>query len=737
MARGDFLAIFNRLAHFAPLLTTHTADATLDNLIEHATLLEPSKEFLGAEELRAALQIQFGLSFSPQEIQSAVTRLRDEHRLIPVGAIRLLPSEQARLLQLITEKDQLEAQVRTNWAEALRSERDNLGDEDVESLWNAQKKYLALVFERHGAQCASLIGTTQGQYSDELLKSSRAILTEAASELPPKLRETAIAVLPGFFKSEDANRIKYLAELLDNTFAFFSLTLDNPTALYVQREAVNFVIFLDSNVVLGLFDFHENPLAPACKELIELVNSNQLNVKLYISPATAKELRQLFEATGHKITGRRWTRQLSEAALECGSLSGIDLAFHKANAIREIDPSSFVGKLKHVELLAKQKGIHIYNCDLAEIEKSDELANAYAHYDVFLQRIRRPKPNDAIWHDMLNRELVRKLRGGTPTEMWEARYSFLTCDYTLIIFDGERRREQDSPEVASCILPHHFLQILRPILPRTPDFDKAFVETFAIPQFRTVDYARELICAKILRTMATFADVTKEVAVRILTDSIFTDRLARVDERTEEFRELIRERLLEEAKQATGELRAATADVENARRELEIAQAEVQAIADERTAAERRATSLEALLREREQQVEKVSAERQGLQSQIGQLTEASAYRERELREVRQRLDATERRWTKIALWVRRGVLLVVPLLVTSAFYWHRYWLRWRWLEDHPQKTKLLIGSGFLAILACAFVFAKVTDRKWHRDWYFLLFGLAASAILWLIDWAF
>ena len=234
---SSFLEVFNRLSHFAPLLSTSAASDTLDTLIEHTVLLEPSKRISDTSALRDALAGQFHLDFSQAELEKSLKRLRDRARLFPSGPIRLTFAEQARLSELVTEKERLEAQVKKEWTEDVIANDRSLQEGEVARSWEAQKDFLARSFKRHGVQCASLIGTVRGQ-SDEFFQSMPVTLSEATKSLPSRLAIAATKVIPYFFQSASVSRIRYLAELLDNTFAFFSLTLDNPTALYVQRQAV-------------------------------------------------------------------------------------------------------------------------------------------------------------------------------------------------------------------------------------------------------------------------------------------------------------------------------------------------------------------------------------------------------------------------------------------------------------------------------------------------------------------
>ena len=506
----------------------------------------------------------------------------------------------------------------------------------------------------------------------------------------------------------------------------------NRLSQFRGQVQVNVVLFLDTNVVLGLFDLNANPLAPASKELIKTIQTHKLNVKLYLSSATMKELNIIFQAVQGRLAGKKWSRELSQAAVECGTLTPVDLAFHRANSITEIEPDGFIEKLKHIQTLTKGTGIRPYVRDLSSIEQSDALASSYAHYDQFLLQINRPKTNDAIWHDMVNRELVRRLRSENLNLLQPVQHFFLTCDYRLMAFDQERRREQRDHEVAFCMLPPHFLQLLRPVLPRTADFDKAFIDTFAIPQFRTIEFSRELLCAKILRSMATYADVGKEIAATILSDTIFTNRLAAVEERSEEFNQLIRERILEEAAKASDREQIAKAEGDRLREELVTVKEESHSSVEAKLLAEDKTTYLENQLGDVQQQLVAITQERNDLFARVEALLESGQANLTELRAIQKQLQQREARWQL----VNRIGLALLPVIISLAFYLNSYWLRWPWLQSHPNREKLLIGGYSLILTAYALAAVRWVWRRSRKDWLLFLLGLGASIVIAIVDWA-
>src|SRR5712671_6764903 len=78
-------------------------------------------------------------------------------------------------------------------------------------------------------------------------------------------------------------------------------------------------------------------------------------------------------------------------------------------------------------------------------------------------------------------------------------------------------------------MPSQLLQLLRPFVPRTPDFDKKFAEVFALPQFRTGSSDFSQITHRVLGFLATVKDLSEETAAAILADELLLRRLKGVE----------------------------------------------------------------------------------------------------------------------------------------------------------------------------------------------------------------
>jgi hypothetical protein len=136
-------------------------------------------------------------------------------------------------------------------------------------------------------------------------------------------------------------------------------------------------------------------------------------------------------------------------------------------------------------------------------------------------------------HDAFHRLLVLSLRGA-GCSFAHARAWFLTCDGKLGRYDRDRmRRSQEGQDIPFCIYPDHCIQMTRWALPRTADYDRAFVELVGSPYVsamahtaRLPSHIAQLICSRIDRYREE-SNVSEETASQIAV-------LILVDQRVEE-----------------------------------------------------------------------------------------------------------------------------------------------------------------------------------------------------------
>jgi hypothetical protein len=214
-----------------------------------------------------------------------------------------------------------------------------------------------------------------------------------------------------------------------------------------------------------------------------------------------------------------------------------------------------------------------------------------------------------------------------------------------------------------------FWQVLRPFVPAGPQFDQSFAETFAIPEFRTLEdgAARDHAVRKALYTLADFKDISEATATRVLSNNLLFEQLrtATDDKHVQEQVELAvardNELLIEEKNALNQELRERIADNE---RQSSSFTADLEAVREREV----------EITKERDARIETLTQVQSQLQAKVGELEKAHAdmvayeraSKERQLTRIR--VDAEHAAW-RIGLAVTEVLITVLslPTLLTAA----------------------------------------------------------------------
>jgi hypothetical protein len=541
----NYSRLFRNLAHIVALSRDVQVTGVVDSLVSTALTLNPNIRARLPGDLVDAVETYFGIKFAEKDLQSSSDRLLRTGRLQRTSSGALVPSPQtqAEISQRVHDAHQLEELVRQEWLESFwktHPGRDATADNE---LWACLQSYMARAFERHGAQTTLLLAPSAHLPAD-IDKTLRTYMREATSATCRTVsQQLAREAIRQFFVETTPARSRYIAQLLDGTFSFFAICVDEVTSAYLKTAIQPVSIFLDTNFVFGLLKLHDNPLNEVSEELVEAIREHQFPFKLYYHERTLREFQNAIYNIRERLLSYAWTQELSRAAIRTRSLSTIELRYHEANAHNPVDARAFLTKYQHVEELLKEKGFTVYRepqkgpAQIDQLEKEQTLL--IAKYNRFLVNrlgFDRAKAYRTIEHDMIVWQTVKYLRQ-RGSSVLDIGALFLTADQNLYAFDWNEMRPEDG--TGHVILPNQLLQLLRPFLVVTADFDKKFAATFAIPEFRTLASGYTSAAAKVLGYLTTLADVTEETASRILANEVLLGKLRDVAVDAPEFKKAI------------------------------------------------------------------------------------------------------------------------------------------------------------------------------------------------------
>jgi hypothetical protein len=694
----------------------------VDSLVTTALTIDPNIRARHAAEVVEAVETYFGIKFTEKDLQSSIDRLLRTGRVqrTPAGVLAPAPQTQAEIKQRVQDAHQLEEAVRKEWLQSFWEEhpgRDAVADKE---LWACLQACMARAFERHGAQTTLLLAPS-AELPAEIDKTLRTYMKEAVADtcrtVSPELARTAIRQ---FFVETTVARSRYIAQLLDGTFSFFAICVDEVTSAYLKTAIQPVSIFLDTNFVFGLLKLHDNPLNEVSEELVEAIREHQFPFKLYYHEHTLREFQNAIYNIRERLLSYAWTQELSRAAIRTRSLSTIELRYHEANARNPVDARAFLTKYQHVEELLKEKGFTVYRepqkspAQIDQLEKEQTLL--IAKYNRFLVNrlgFDRAKAYRTIEHDMIVWQTVKYLRE-RGSSVLDIGALFLTADQNLYAFDWNEMRPKDG--TGHVILPNQLLQLLRPFLVVTADFDKKFAATFAIPEFRTVASGYTSAAAKVLGYLTTLADVTEETASRILANEVLLGKLRDVAVDAPEFKKAIDSELIRDNEKLLRENEKLLESVTDTERRRAGTAAEL----DQK---DRLLDQHERLLREHEALLRVQRDELQQREQQLKLEKAARIQRDMEARALEQKIENTEAsrdtsnrelelvrsRYTSLTTRLRMLGAFVLFICGSAALAYLVTHVPW--LIEHTHRLGVTLGA-FLVIAGISWA---VADHNPHR----------------------
>jgi len=691
-----FSRTFEKMCNFIAVAKTGDPKATVRGILTLCLYELPDEKFDDAESFKRTIEIMFGLIIPLQQLQEAADNLERQGILLRPGNsnYRLAPATVTTLEHAIRDAQLLEERVKTQWLEELQTDFPKLPPDQI---WKALQTYLCKTFRRHGIQAAALIDPSidsQPEH-DESLSSILRESVGGIAELPKDLHEGAILAVNNFMASlgGNADRSRYIAQSADGAFNFYTLEVPADLSEQFRKQLHALTLFLDTNFLFGILDLHYNTQVQISHDLIKAVSKHNLPFKLRFHEATGREMINTIGYYGSILRSRVWNRTLSRAATANRNLSGIEQKFHEMNCHQQLDVDEFIRTYEHFDHLLLEKNIKIYRPIDERLEARNDI---YHDYRDFLElNGRGDKAYETVMHDATILAEVQALRSQAPSSL-DAGALLVTCDYYLFRYNWEIARK--TGHRACVLMPNMLWQILRPFLPIDQDNDKAFAETFALPQFRILGSGGSKACSKMLQILATYKEVPEETAMKMMANDLLLDQLktatsdAQFEEQVEvafveENRNLIEERVYLE-QLIKNEKAALQAEKQKRFEEQAIHEREKQELASSITTAEK---YIEIAKRSAEEKDLLALEATERAQKAEGEAERAHGKAEREVieNESAQKLALKMTKLTGLAF----GICLILLFMLIAHV------LPWNWMIKHNNSISIQISiSGILLL---------------------------------------
>lgn len=704
-----FSRTFEKMCNFIAVAKTGEPRVTVRGLVTLCLFEFPDEPFDAAEPFRVTIETLFGLVIPDNQIETALEELEQQGVITRPGNTncRLEPEAMAALKQTIDDVHSLEDRVKTAWFEQLKV---NHPDLPVEDAWKVLRAYFQRTFRRHGIQAAALLDPTVDT-PVEHEASLTTILHQAIKEhgfLDTEMSASVEVAVSEFMVSlgTDPDRAKYIVQLADAAFNFYTLEIPADLSEHLRDQLHELMLFLDTNFLFGILDLHHNTHVQVSHNLLRAIREHKLPFKLRFHEETQKEMHSTILHYGSILRSRAWTRSLSRAASTSLNLSGIEQRFHKRNAAGLIDVDEFLRTYEHFDSLLAEKEIKVFRPHEQRAEVQNDL---FHEYQVFLEKNGRgDKPYETVMHDAKVLEETRNLRTKALSSL-EAGALLISCDYFLYRFDWESSRRNG--QRACVLLPNMFWQILRPFVPTDQDFEKAFAETFALPEFRAIGSGGSRACSKMLQILATYKEVPEQTAMKMLANDLLLDRL-RSEHDDAKFEEQVEQAFVEENRNLLEEKAALEQEL---KRQKARAEEEARKRQEERAAYEAKAKDMNKGIEDAGRQLDAASRAIKEHEQVKNDAVQRAKEAEGSAAEARKRAEEEAGHKSKAqreAFFMRvfagmafGGIAVVVFLVLTHT-------LPWLWLVSHKNTIPLQIGIS--GTLMCASVGLFVAAwRKW------------------------
>lgn len=693
----DFSVAFQQMCSIVAIGQTKNPQETLRELIVQVLVLYPEKKISGMQDLEKILESKFGLRTPDHEVSFAIDRLLSDRIIIKNNKCEFVLDEKLAdfLKKDIKEAQELETRIKNDWAEDLKVNYTSL---EFNTCWACLRDYLSEAFLRHGIQAASLLNPSI-QLDDIYSQSLTELLSIAVSQVPSEQQTDVKQVVSYFIATagEYPDRTKYISQLADGAFSYFSLATSPKVAKQFRENLSSLLIYLDTNFLFGLLELSVNPQEIVSTELINVIQKNQLPFSLKIHPKTQIELDDTIASYEYSFSKRNWSRNISKIAISSNFVSGVERKYHQVFYETGIDVHSFFLPFQHTDILLKEKQIEMDKSVYVSAPISEEVATLILDYKEYLETKGKSKEYEALEHDMTVLSHVRKLRSQKRSSL-EAGALLLTCDYFLFSFDWEISRKINKKPCT--VLPNLFWQILRPFIPSDENFDKSFAETFAVPEFRIINNGAAQAASKMFSLMAAYSDFPEDTAMSLLTNDVLLEQLQRA-ETDEDFQKFVETAIISENSQLTEE-NAALSDLVNKER-------------NKIKSVDQKAKNLEEDNKKKDKRLEEELQKRTLAEQKAKEEEEKRILIEQKLME-----DQKKQEKEKFKDGIVKTILLSGFMIVLFETLINR--LNWSWLLQHPSSYGLRL-CAYLLFIGCSLI---AFVPKWRIG---ALIGLVAQFI--------
>ena len=220
--------------------------------------------------------------------------LKDQKIVSETGGKLMLSSEtRIKLKEQYQFYSTSEIQRFKNFCQFLKGNYSDISEKQLHRLWDSYLEYLLNCFYYYGEKANAVLNPSIDQKSDDSILNSDLLRTIYLKLNDDFLVAALKFIIDNYADNLTPEDLDYLDNLAQKTLAFTSLGYDpNSITTIGDLNLIDWIIYLDTNILFSLLDLHVHPENEACKNLIKLINENKKNLKIEfrVSELTLKEL---------------------------------------------------------------------------------------------------------------------------------------------------------------------------------------------------------------------------------------------------------------------------------------------------------------------------------------------------------------------------------------------------------------------------------------------------------------
>jgi hypothetical protein len=514
---GQFDRALRHLAGLSAIARLSDYKDAVQELILQTIAVADAFTIKDPAELREAIDIFFGIPLEQKDVNEAIEFLSGGDRVRRnFGAYALSDPEQKMRSAQVTLSRDLEVNIYLDWNRELTA-AGVLRGLAFDQLEKCMRDYMSRAFRQHGIETAQILDAS-GDIGEIETESLVHVLNETVSKYyeDKSIGAHVRSLISLFFRNTDKypERRKYLIELADGAYSFYTFFIDPESLARIHGALRKIEFYLDTNFLWSLLGLHENQYVDASVELFSVVKSNHLPFSFRFQKITEQELLRSVASSGAGLREMAWKASISATLKNSPYISGLERRFHEKNAVQSTDVEIYLKPYENISRVVQDQGIKIDN---QEIDWGEGVNDLLHDFDEYLASIDKEKTYEAKQHDVRMLWLVRGKRSNAKSPL-EAGTLFLTCDNRLYNFDVHNSRRRRT--LPAAILPNVLLQILRPFIKATDDFDSLFAKTFSLPEFRSYSKKSSLALQKMAQILSAVDGLPEGVAEQTLMDDI-------------------------------------------------------------------------------------------------------------------------------------------------------------------------------------------------------------------------